>query len=207
MSLQLCRRLLLLTILVILGTSVLAIVGWFNLGRFLDATTPPIHADAIVVLGGEGGRFMRTRHAVELYAQGMAPLVVFSGGTLASTGIACTSTALSVEAAAQLGLPEEAVLLAPEAQSTLEEAAHLHHLATEQEWTTLLIVTDRFHTRRALRTLEAYLPGIEIQAGAPDDPEYRPDRWWANERSLVFAVNELLKLGFYWIEYGIRPIG
>src|SRR5690606_9751524 len=149
--------------------------------------------------------FMRTRHAIELYAAGLAPVVVFSGGTMASTGIECTSTALSVEAAVDLGLPVQAVVLAPEAQSTLDEAANLRALAEAEGWSTLLVVTDRFHTRRARQTLAAYLPHISIRAAAPHDPLYQPARWWANERSLVFAVNELLKLAFYWINYGIPP--
>ena len=207
MSLQLCRRILLTLALLSLVALLTAVIVWFNLGRYLDATVTPAQADAIVVLGGEGGGFMRTRHAVALYAAGVAPVVVFSGGTLASTGIACTSTALSVEVASGLGIPEQAMILAPEAQSTLDEAANLRTLAEAEGWTTLLVVTDRFHTRRARQTLAAYLPGVSIQASAPDDPLYSPARWWSNERSLVFAVNELLKLGFYWINYGIRPIG
>ncbi|HXF61684.1 MAG TPA: YdcF family protein, partial [Caldilineaceae bacterium] len=162
---------------------------------------------AIVVMGGEGVRFMRTRHAVQLYAAGLAPRVVFSGGDLAGVGIACTSTELSVEAATSFGLPEEAIVLAPEAQSTLDEAANLQGLAAEQGWRSLLLVTDRFHTRRSLQTVRAYLPDVAIQVSAPDDPVYDPARWWRNERSLVLAVNEALKLGLYWLEYGISPIG
>lgn len=207
MSLQFCRRALIAVALALLGGLLAAALVWLNLGFFLDASAPPAHADAIVVMGGEGGRFMRSRHAVALYAQGFAPIVVFSGGTLASTGIGCTSTALSLEAATGLGLPAEVVRLAPEAQSTLDEAANLRDLAAAEGWTHLLIVTDRFHTRRARQTLAAYLPGVTLQASAPDDPVYEAASWWRNERSLVFVVNEALKLGFYWIEYGIRPIG
>ncbi|RIK46760.1 MAG: hypothetical protein DCC57_15145 [Chloroflexi bacterium] len=207
MSLQLCRRLLIAVALALLGGLLAAALVWFNLGFFLDVSAPPARADAIIVMGGEGGRFMRSRHAVELYAQGFAPTVVFSGGTLASTGIGCTSTALSLEAATGLGLPAAAVRLAPEAQSTLDEAANLRDLAAAEGWTQLLIVTDRFHTRRARQTLAAYLPGVMLQASAPDDPVYEAAAWWRNERSLVFVVNEALKLGLYWIEYGIRPVG
>jgi uncharacterized SAM-binding protein YcdF (DUF218 family) len=207
MSLQLCRRVLVVIVLIGLGGLLAAAVIWLNLGYYLDVTSPPLQADAIIVLGGEGGRFMRTRHAVELYAQGFASTVVFSGGTMASTGLDCTSTALSVEAAANMGLPAAAVRLAPEAQSTLDEATNLRTLIEAEGWTSLLVVTDRFHTRRARQTLAAYLPGMALQASAPDDPVYDAARWWGNERSLVLAVSEVLKLGFYWFKYGIRPIG
>lgn len=186
---------------------VVAALGVINLGRILDVAQPPAQADAIVVLGGEGNRNTRTRHAIELYDAGVAPKVVFSGGTLLTAGLACSSTELSENAAQALGLPEEAMVTAGEAQSTLDEATNLETLAKERGWHDLVIVTDRFHTRRAYYTLHHYLPGIALQVSAPDDPWYNPARWWGNEHSLIFAINEVLKLGFYWTQYGIRPFG
>ena len=156
-------------------------------------------------MGGEGGRYTRTEHAIELYNRRLAPIVVLSGGTLLSAGIACTSTELSVGAAERLGLPAEAVLLAGEAQSTWDEGNNLANLAEERDWYSLILVTDRFHTRRALRTLQSVMPNLSITASAPADSRYEARRWWDNEHSLVFVMNELLKLGFYWKEYGIRP--
>lgn len=181
--------------------------GVINLGRILDVSQPPAHADAIVVMGGEGNRNTRTHHAIELYEQGVASKVVFSGGTLLTAGLACSSTTLSEDAARALGLPAEAIVTAGEAQSTLDEATNLEALAEQRGWHDLVIVTDRFHTRRAYYTLQHYLPGMALQISAPDDPWYNPARWWGNEHSLVFAVNEVLKLGFYWAQYGIRPFG
>lgn len=198
--------------LVALGVTTLVVLllvttAVINLGRILDVAQPPSHADAIVVLGGEGNRNMRTRHAIELYEAGVAPKVVFSGGTLLTAGVACSSTELSEDAARVLGLPAEAMVTAGEAQSTLDEASNLEVLAEKRGWHDLVIVTDRFHTRRAYYTLRHYLPNLVLQISAPDDPWYDPVRWWGNEHSLVFAVNEVLKLGFYWTQYGIRPFG
>jgi len=39
-------------------------------------------ADAIVVLGGDGGNFYRVQQGVDLFNEGYAPVVVFSGGTI-----------------------------------------------------------------------------------------------------------------------------
>jgi uncharacterized SAM-binding protein YcdF (DUF218 family) len=202
-----CKVLLAILVAAQVSVVMLAIGAWYNVGRYLDVSSAPQQADAILVMGGEGGAFARTRHAVRLYEEGYAPVVVLSGGSLAGAGIACTSTALSLEAATALGLPEAAILLAPEAQSTLDEARNVRALAEQEGWRSLLLVTDRFHTRRSQQTMVALLPDAVIRASAPDDPLYNVTRWWANERSLVLSVNEIMKLGFYWIEYGIRPWG
>ena len=204
-----CKVCLLSTINLMLISVMAGCAGLRYVGVFPDASEDIAQneqsADAIVVMGGEGGRYTRTEHAIELYNRGLAPIVVFSGGTLLSAGIACTSTELSVGAAERLGLPAEAVLLAGEAQSTWDEVNNLANLAEERDWYSLILVTDRFHTRRALRTLQSVMPNLSITASAPADSRYEARRWWDNEHSLVFVMNELLKLGFYWKEYGIRP--
>ena len=184
------------------GLLVLAVFG-LTAGRFLVAAAPPVSADAIVVLGG--GDPNRAQYAVDLYNEGYAPLVVFSGGTLVDLGLACSSAQLSLEAAQQLGLPEEAALIAPEAQSTYDEAVNLQELAAERGWRSLIVVTDPFHTRRAGRTFRALLPGVVSHVSAAPNPDQDPARWWANENGLVAVVNEMIKLGFYWARYGIPP--
>jgi len=42
---------------------------------------------------------------------------------------------------------------------------------------------------------------------AAPDPRYDASRWWRTEEGLVAVVNEVIKLGFYWVRYGIAPIG
>lgn len=165
-----------------------------------DALAP---ADAIVILGG--GRPNRPEHGVALYEAGYAPRVVFSGGKLYEVGLDCSSALLSLEDARRLGLPDGAALIAEEAQSTYDEAVNLSRLAREQGWRSLIVVTDPFHTRRAGRTFRALLPGVTITTSAAPEPDHDPARWWANERGLLAVVDETIKLGFYWIRYGIAP--
>lgn len=202
MSCKGCLAWLGMAAVVVIVAAGLAVV---NLGRFLDVSAAAQPADALFVMGGEGQRFMRTQHAIALYEAGVAPQIVMSGGTLLDVGIECTSTELSAETAQMLGLGEEALILAGEAQSTYDEAVNLAALAHEQGWQSIGLVTDRFHTRRSLATMRELMPEVTLYASAPDDPYYDADRWWSTEHGLVFVVNELLKLSFYWAEYGIRP--
>lgn len=175
------------------------------IGRFLVVDSGLARADAIVVLGGDDGGFHRVRRAVDLFDAGYAPVVVFSGGTLADAGLACSSAQLSLEAAQQLGFPPEAVVIAEGAQSTYDEAVNMRQLAQEQGWRSLIVVTDPFHTRRAVRTFRTLLPDTVIYVSAAPDPRYDPARWWRSEEGLVAVITETVKLGFYWIRYGIAP--
>lgn len=186
---------------------ILVMVGFtLEIGHFLIANNAPTKADAILVLGGEGGNFHRSRQAISLYQAGFAPIVVFSGGSLASTGLSCSSAEMSANAATQLGLPEQAILIADKAQSTYEEALNLRRLVQKHHWHTVIVVTDAFHTRRAGRTLSMYIPDARILMVAPPDPIYSPDSWWRNEFSLIAVLTEVIKLGFYWVKYGIVPV-
>ena len=171
-------------------------------GPFLAATDVPAPADAIVVLAAGVGR---TRHAVDLFHQGYAPAVVFSDATYKDVGLACSSASLEAEDAQKLGLPAGAVIIADVAESTYDEAVNLRKLAREHGWHSLIVVTDPFHTRRAVRTFRTLLPGVTVQVSAASTPKYDPARWWESEHGLLAVVNETAKLGFYWVKYGVAP--
>ena len=187
------------------GLLILSMFALFA-GRFLVVDDPPAQADAIVVLGGELNP-SRSSHAVQLYEDGRASVVVFSGGQYKDLGIACSSAQISLQAARELGLPEGVAVIAPEAQSTYDEAVNLRRLVQEHGWRSLILVTDAFHTRRARRTFRTVMPGVTICVSPAPNSDYDPARWWRSERGLISVFNELIKLGFYWARYGIVPFG
>jgi len=175
-------------------------------GHFLTTDDAFSQADAIVVLGGDGGDFFRVQQGVALFNQGHAPVVVFSGGiSLKDAGIACSSAQLSLEAAQQLGLPPEATVIADGAQSTYDEAVNIRRLVQQHGWHRIIVVTDLFHTRRAARTFRTLLPDTTIYTSAAPDPRYDAGRWWQTEEGLVAVFSEVIKLVFYWAKYGITP--
>ena len=179
-----------------------------TVGHFLTAVDAFSQADAIVVLGGDGGDFFRVQQGVDLFNAGYAPVVVFSGGiSLKDAGLACSSAQLSLETAQELGLPNGVAIIADGAQSTYDEALNLSRLAQQHRWHSLIVVTDLFHTRRAARTFRTLLPDTTIYLSAAPDPNVDASRWWQTEEGLVAVLNEVIKLVFYWARYGIAPVG
>ena len=190
--------------LLLLSAIVVGVCLW-AIGPFLINTNSPAHGDAILVLGGEGSDFPRTQEAIRLYQAGYAPVVIFSGGTMLGAGLACSSTQLSLEAAQQLGFPASAVLLAPEAQSTYDEAVNLRQLSRQHGWRSLILVTDPFHTRRTSRIFHTLLPDVTLYTVPTPNPRYDTVRWWQSEEGLLAVFSEVIKMGFYWAKYGIAP--
>ncbi len=153
------RRFVLLP-LTLLGALTLLAAVWLILDwpilidRYLVINQPPAPARAIVCIGGGIGShelpldagWQRIYTAVQLHADGFAPVVIFSGGG----GSRLSEAEVYAEAAGWLGLPRDAVALDPFTGSTAEHPANLlrvEGLGITRD-TPLLVVTSPLHARR-----------------------------------------------------------
>jgi uncharacterized SAM-binding protein YcdF (DUF218 family) len=135
-------------------------------GSWLDPDRPPERAEAIVVLGAGGvsgaGALTDTslRGAMEgvtLYRQGWAPVLVLSGGGQKGGR---TEAEARADFARQSGVPEAAIVTAPPAHTTREEAVQLQALLQPRGVRKVLLVVDGPGTRRAMVVFERV--GFEV---------------------------------------------
>jgi uncharacterized SAM-binding protein YcdF (DUF218 family) len=187
---------------------ILASIAWFVVygGRFLQHEDPLQKSDAIFVLAG--ARAERALEAVDLYKEGWAPLIVLSGGRveaaeswLEQRGVRFpreTETLRGVMG--QLGVPQSAIVLPPESvDNTGQEANMLRAMVQARHWRRVIIVTSKYHTRRAAF---AFRRGLENTGAEPImratryDPS-DPARWLQHRADFRFAGSEWLKLIFY----------
>jgi uncharacterized SAM-binding protein YcdF (DUF218 family) len=125
-------------------------------------------SDAIVVLGcrlfpgGRPSERLRRRVAlgVGLYREGVAPLILMSGG--GADGI--TEASVMRDLACEAGVPETAVLTETGSRNTFENAAHTARLLHDLGKCRIVLVTDRAHLPRASRMFRR--AGLEIVAVA-----------------------------------------
>lgn len=96
----------------------------------------PSNVDAIVVLSGE---HLRVQRGLELFKNGWAPLLVVSEGESWD----------DVSARCGLGEMFSVWCPVPEEDSTRGEARMISHLATEQGWSSFMVVTSGYHAARA----------------------------------------------------------
>lgn len=152
-------------------------------------------ADAIVVFGckayadGKPSQALadRVHTACELYHQGLAPVLVMSGGPV--QGAAMHETKAMADYAVSLGVPRSAIVLDPYGLDTQATAANLEHVLKRDKADAplrILAVSHDYHLPRVKLSFErrgitAYTVPAKIRRGLPSKP-YLVARetaaWW-----------------------------
>lgn len=138
---------------------------------FARSRQPPIRSAAIVVLGARvlpTGRAAaalqrRAERAAELYREGLAPLVIFSGGVAGSLP---SEASVARDIAVALGVPAGVCVLEENSHDTFQNAQLTAPLLRERKIEEVVLVTDGYHLLRA--TLQFSRVGIRTQAVASE---------------------------------------
>lgn len=168
------------------------------LGDFLVARDPLRPADAIVVLAGNSP--YRAAHAVQLYHAGWAPRLLISNELVQSHGVEASWDDLRRAGLVHLDVPDTAIVLLPEiARNTQHEAIESRDVMLSHGWRSAILVTDPFHTRRALWIFrDVWSPaGLEIIASPADQSKYTVDGWWRDPNRAIRVLQEYVKLPYY----------
>jgi uncharacterized SAM-binding protein YcdF (DUF218 family) len=139
-----------------------ALAIWWNARQDSRPTS-----DAIVVLGSAQYNGVpssifeaRLEHAVALYEDGVAPMIVTVGGK--ATGDEFTEAEAGRDYLANAGIPADSLLAVPEGVDTLESMRAVSTAFDEHGWTSAVLVTDPWHAMRAQRMAED--AGIEAES-------------------------------------------
>ena len=116
-------------------------------------------SDAIVVLGSAQYNGVpssifeaRLEHAIALYEDGVAPVIVTVGGKAVGDQFAEAEAGRDYLAGA--GIPADALLAVPQGVDTLESIRAVSAAFTEQGWSRAVLVSDPWHAMRAERMAE-----------------------------------------------------
>jgi len=196
--------------LIVIALTLLA-SGFLGVGRFLTREDPIASADAIAVLAGT--RMDRALEAADLYRRGYAPRIVLSRqvpersfAVLAARGITLPADAdVTQETLEKLGVPREAIVV-PETihDNTAQEAQTLRQLAVQNGWHRLIVVTSKYHLRRAGFALRREFRGapIEVAMHGTRYDDVNPNRWWTSRKDWRWVLSEGGKLLAYELGLG-----
>jgi len=156
----------------------------------LEADGPPVKADAIVVLSGDG-KGSRMLRGAELGKEGYAPVVIASNG---GDRYARTDSALAIEFAVTHGFPASLFLETSwKASSTLEEARNTVALLRARGVRKVLIVTSVWHTARAGRIYRGLAPDLDIHLVGVNDRDWDHGNWWRSREGKKEFLLEFTK--------------
>lgn len=116
--------------------------------------------DAILVMGaaqynGDPSEVLEARldHALELYRQGLAPVIIVTGGN--QPGDAYTEAGTSEQYLIDRGVPPDAILMEDMGRDTWASMQNAATVAADRDIDTVLVVSDGFHLFRSERMAEA----------------------------------------------------
>jgi uncharacterized SAM-binding protein YcdF (DUF218 family) len=189
----------------------LAAYAFTQVGRFLAEEDPIQHADAIAVLAGT--RLDRPMEAVDLYKAGYAPRIVLTYGMPEASFAALAAHNIPYPAEAdeardilmELGIPVNAIILPPRIHdNTAQEAQTFRALAEKNGWRRIIVVTSRYHLRRAGFAIRREMAGtgVEIEMHGTRYEPVDPDRWWTTRVDLRWVLDEGAKLIAYELGLG-----
>ncbi|WP_064094223.1 YdcF family protein [Rossellomorea aquimaris] len=156
------------------------------------------NGDCIFVVGSSKAIQYRLPKAVELYKEGRAGKILFSGGVRWRDKELPEALELKKEAIA-LGVPEKDILTEAISLQTLENVLasllvldrefHLHNIKR------ILVVTTSYHMRRVHLTLRTYMPDwIHFTLCPAEDQNTREDNWFLTEIGRKRVKDECAKV-------------
>lgn len=177
----------------------LALLAVVRLGAWLAApAADPIVADAVVVLGGDGGSGRATK-AGELFRAGFARQVVLTGNAGKPGTVADALADPRVKLLIGMGVPASALHFDGASRNSWEEAHRGRQMMDEKGWRRVLVVSDPPHLRRLQLAWGHALAdaGQQFVLIASSADWWHPDAWWRDGRSARFVGREFMGLGYY----------
>jgi uncharacterized SAM-binding protein YcdF (DUF218 family) len=185
-----------------------------GLGQFLVREDRPEKADLIICLSGS--LVDRTLTSADLYRAGWShKIFIFREekpdgyDLLEKRGIRLPEARdLVRRILLSSGVPEGAILTDErEVTSTYDEARIVRDFLRSHPLSKLILVTSKYHSRRAHLTFRSLLNAPKIQIFSCPTPydEFDPQRWWKQESIRERVFFEYEKLLAYLVQGRIRP--
>ncbi|WP_313459874.1 YdcF family protein [Stenotrophomonas sp.] len=158
-------------------------------------------ADAIIVLGAAAYDAKpspvfeeRIRHGLDLYRQGYAPLLIFTGG-YGGTAARFSESQVARRYAIKQGVPDEAILIETASRTTRQNLVEARRLMEQRSLHRVIIVSDPLHMARALRL--AHELGIDALASSTPSTRFRSfhTSWKFLVQEIYFFHRDLVTTG------------
>jgi uncharacterized SAM-binding protein YcdF (DUF218 family) len=152
-------------------------------------------ADAIVVLAGGRGRI---DEGIRLYREGEARFLFLVG-----VDPSVRKRDLFREHPGQRG--GENVYLEKLSTNTLENALYARELMASHDVRSIILITSRYHMKRATLIFRNVLPPDVAIHPRPVDSRNLKEHWWSHEGSLLLLLGEFYKYCTFRLFFFVTP--
>ena len=195
-----------LIVLVTLAAGVLVYLNFIPILEYfaenwLVVSDPLRESDVIIVITG-GFEGERLEQAIELFQNGYAKKMIFSG-TLLTKDISIVDLWLTT--VEKSGISSEDIFLHRDAESTHENAVFAANVMQQHGYKHALLVTSPYHSRRAKRVFKKVLgsKGYDLAVVPVRRPKKLPEEEPGRRTDIVIKeiILEIQKTIYYWIAY------
>ena len=181
-----------LAIIIVLIVALPLFIGWY-----LSPQDPIEKADAIVTVSG-GDNNARINKTVELYKEGWAPVIIYSGA--AAEGEVSNAEAMR-NISVKMGVPRSAIILEEKSVDTAENAKFTSVVIKEKGLESIILVTSPYHQRRTMELFKDELgEDFKIINRSAVDEDWRKKGWWEDEEGRFLTIGELGKIFVNYIQ-------
>ncbi len=153
-------------------------------------------ADAVIAISG-GDTTARAQKAIDLYQAGWAKEIVFSGAAADTSGPS-NAEVMREQALAQ-GVPLAVIRIEEMSTSTRQNAEDTAPILDEDKVETAILVTSRYHMKRAMLEFQKQAPNVQFRASPVDsDNQWSAVWWWTTPYGWMLAVSELVKIIIFY---------
>jgi uncharacterized SAM-binding protein YcdF (DUF218 family) len=152
--------------------------------------------DAIVAISG-GDTNARTAEAIDLYKNGWAKQLVFSG---AAEDQNSQSNAIAMKnIAVNAGVPESAIQIDEFAKNTQENAKNSNVIFNKLGAKKVILVTSGYHQRRAGLEFNRQSSGVKIINHPDVNDKDWSNLWWLSPNGWYLAMSEMVKIIVFYV--------
>lgn len=157
-------------------------------------------ADVIVVVSG-GDTAARTQAGIDLYKNGWAPALLFSGAAQDKTGP--SNAAEMRQIALGQGVPSGDIFIDELAETTQENAINIQTIMQRQNFRDVILVTSGYHQRRASLELHSQVSDVTIRNAPLAKDRQWSWWWWTTPHGWGLAISEFVKIIVFHIRGGM----
>lgn len=180
-------------LILLIGFAFLVGGGLAAVGIYISSPRDQLRKSGLIVAVSGGDTRARAEEAANLYLEGWASRILFSGAALDPES---RSNADAMrEIAVEMGVPPDMILLEEESYNTRENAVLSSRLIEALEQKRIILVTSPYHQRRTYVEFRNELSeSIEIVNHSAPDQRWSRRFWWANSFGRSITISEVPKV-------------